>query len=600
MGKFRKLISESFYIDLRSLALFRVSVGLVCLYDLIMAWGELRIFYTDWGVLPRQLLLQGSGYEYYLWSIHNISGVPAVINIIFILHLTVIIMLIFGFKTRFATIMVWLFTISLIARNPAVITGAYVILRLALFWAIFLPLGAKWSIDESLDINKEKSQDRVSSIASFALIFQILSIYFFAGMLKSDPIWDKEFLGVYYALSLDMFATKLGLIIREYPLITTSLTIFTVYVQRIGIIFLISPYKSSLLRIIGVIAFIFFHIGLWTTMHIGWFQAISIACLAIFIPGIFWTWVTKILSNTKRNNLTIYYDNDCAFCKRTVFIIKGLFLVGKTKMLSAQSDEKLFEIMSENNSWIVVDQYGNKRYGFEGLTYVFGCSPILFPLKYIYKIKILSKFGEFLYSTVANNRTKMSKITSFLTLKPNKTDLPYKSFLNILIVLLTVYTLTWNISSLINVEKETEEEKFYLPHSIYWIGPSFQIMQYWGLFAPYPMTDDGWVVVPGKTSTGREIDILTGNTVSWEKPEYVAGKFPNNRWRKYFSNLRRDNYEEYRRFYGRYLCREWNRDNTNGEYLETFDIYYIIERTNHPEEEPSILSPWKLWNHKCY
>ena len=75
-------------------------------------------------------------------------------------------MLIFGFKTRFATIMVWLFTISLIARNPAVITGAYVILRLALFWAIFLPLGAKWSIDESLDINKEKSQDRVSSIAS--------------------------------------------------------------------------------------------------------------------------------------------------------------------------------------------------------------------------------------------------------------------------------------------------------------------------------------------------------------------------------------------------------------------------------------------------
>ena len=37
MGKFRKLISESFYIDLRSLALFRVSVGLVCLYDLIMA-----------------------------------------------------------------------------------------------------------------------------------------------------------------------------------------------------------------------------------------------------------------------------------------------------------------------------------------------------------------------------------------------------------------------------------------------------------------------------------------------------------------------------------------------------------------------------------
>ena len=211
MEKIRKLVSESFYIDLRSLALFRVGVGMVCLYDLIMAWTELRIFYTDWGVLPRNLLLEGSGYEYYLWSLHNISGVTAVIHIIFAIHLIVIIMFIFGFKTRFATLMVWIFTISLIARNPTVITGAYVILRVALFWAIFLPLGAKWSIDESLDLKEKKSQIRISSIASFALIFQIISIYFFAGMLKSDPIWDKEFQGVFFEI-LVITLTKIAII----------------------------------------------------------------------------------------------------------------------------------------------------------------------------------------------------------------------------------------------------------------------------------------------------------------------------------------------------------------------------------------------------
>ena len=67
-----------------------------------------------------------------------------------------------------------------------------------------------------------------------------------------------------------------------------------------------------------------------------------------------------------------------------------------------------------------------------------------------------------------------------------------------------------------------------------------------------------------------------------------------------YAESREQAIEEYRRYYGRYLCREWNRDNTNGEYLETFDIYFIIERTTHPEEDPTILSPWKLWNHKCY
>ena len=125
-------------------------------------------------------------------------------------------------------------------------------------------------------------------------------------------------------------------------------------------------------------------------------------------------------------------------------------------------------------------------------------------------------------------------------------------------------------------------------------------MQYWGLFAPYPMTDDGWIVITAKTSTDRELDLLTGLPVSWDKPDYVAGEFPNNRWRKYFSNLRTENYEEHRRYFGRYLCREWNRNNTNGEYLKTFDIYFIIERTTPQEEKPPILSPWKIWNHRCY
>ena len=143
MNIIKKYVSEAFYIDLRSLALFRVSLGLICLYDLIMAWTELRTFYTDWGVLPRSLLLQSSGYEYWLWSFYNISGVPAAINLLFIVHLTVILMLIFGFKTRLATVLTWAFTLSLIARNPTVITGAYVILRMALFWSMFSGFSGK-------------------------------------------------------------------------------------------------------------------------------------------------------------------------------------------------------------------------------------------------------------------------------------------------------------------------------------------------------------------------------------------------------------------------------------------------------------------------
>ena len=121
------------------MALFRFSIAALSIYDLLIAWPFLRDFYTDWGILPRSALFSSSSWSYHYVSIYNISGVPAVINILFVVHLIVSLMLLFGFKTRLATFLTWFFTISLIARNPMVVTGGYVMFRLGLFCAIFLP-----------------------------------------------------------------------------------------------------------------------------------------------------------------------------------------------------------------------------------------------------------------------------------------------------------------------------------------------------------------------------------------------------------------------------------------------------------------------------
>jgi hypothetical protein len=48
---------ELFGVDLRSLALFRMALALIALADLSMRAGSLIPFYTDRGVLPRQVLL---------------------------------------------------------------------------------------------------------------------------------------------------------------------------------------------------------------------------------------------------------------------------------------------------------------------------------------------------------------------------------------------------------------------------------------------------------------------------------------------------------------------------------------------------------------
>ena len=45
-----------FSIDLRSLAAFRMALGVLLLADLVMRAQDLSAHYTDWGVLPRDIL----------------------------------------------------------------------------------------------------------------------------------------------------------------------------------------------------------------------------------------------------------------------------------------------------------------------------------------------------------------------------------------------------------------------------------------------------------------------------------------------------------------------------------------------------------------
>jgi hypothetical protein len=72
-----------------------------------------------------------------------------------------------------------------------------------------------------------------------------------------------------------------------------------------------------------------------------------------------------------------------------------------------------------------------------------------------------------------------------------------------------------------------------------------QIDRDWNLFAPDPMTDDGWWVVVGTDESGAALDPLTGAPPVWDKPDKLA--YRNNRlWRKYLYRLWLNKYIPYR------------------------------------------------------
>ena len=197
-----------FGIDLRTLALFRLGLGLLLIVDLALRARDLAAHYTDIGILPRDVAV--SVLSPGAFSLHLLNGTVWFQAALFVAAGLFAVMLMVGFRTRLATIASWVLLLSLQNRNPYILSGDDNLLMLLTFWAMFLPLGARYSVDMALDRRTRELPNAWFSVATLALLVQGMSVYFFSALLKSDPQWIPDGTAVYYALQLDYLVTPFG------------------------------------------------------------------------------------------------------------------------------------------------------------------------------------------------------------------------------------------------------------------------------------------------------------------------------------------------------------------------------------------------------
>src|SRR4051812_35836412 len=169
-------LADTYGLDVRSLAVFRVALGLLIIGDLISRAVDLRAFYTDWGTLPRFALLEKFADQWVL-SIHLMSGRAEVQTVLFLLAAIFAFFMMVGWRTRLFTFLSWFMLGSLQARNPVILQGGDALFRMILFWAMFLPLGAVHSVDAALDKSGEKPPKKIFSAGSIGLMAQIAMLY---------------------------------------------------------------------------------------------------------------------------------------------------------------------------------------------------------------------------------------------------------------------------------------------------------------------------------------------------------------------------------------------------------------------------------------
>jgi Vitamin K-dependent gamma-carboxylase/Lipase maturation factor len=187
--------------------------------------------------------------------------------------------------------------VSLQARNPMLLTGGDHLLRCQMFWSLFLPLGARWSLDSR---GRPPAPDRVCSFATAALLVQIVVMYVFTALLKDDPVWTREFTAIYYALQGDHLTSRWGYEVLPYPGLLRVLTIGTLVLELVGPLVLFYPARSWGLRTFIVAAFWGLHLGIAVTMNIGLFSYVCMVCWVAFLPSGFWDALARCSSGDPR------------------------------------------------------------------------------------------------------------------------------------------------------------------------------------------------------------------------------------------------------------------------------------------------------------
>lgn len=290
-------LSELFALDLRSMGLFRIGIALILLTDLFLRSFELSFFYTDQGATPREVLWNTPFPMGVVWwvSPNMLSGSFAWQAFLFILSALAGVALLLGYQTRWAITLSWFLLMGSHARQPMILQGNDVLLRCALFWSFFVPLGAKFSLDSLSKTATAYHSNRVLSWGTVAIILQLCILYFNAAIPKISYEWRGDFNALYYVLSMDYFTKPFGYLLLQYPAILTVLTKATILLELTIPFILLMPLGNAYFRLIAFMMMVGFHIGIYLCMDVGLFSFMCIVYWLVVLPTLFWDKTTKFI-----------------------------------------------------------------------------------------------------------------------------------------------------------------------------------------------------------------------------------------------------------------------------------------------------------------
>ncbi len=536
--------------DLRSLALFRILLSLTLLINAWMYWPLFHVFFTDsvGFFLPEDAKMAQSNYY---WSILYLSNHQIFLYCFFGAYVINAFLLLVGYRTRLMTIIAWILNVSLKNRAIIFLTLADAQLVIMLFWAMFLPLGARFSVDAALNKRKTSSNTYVG-IACLAFMLNVTYVYFMGALKKNHPIWNENFDAIYYSLNMVEWTTPLAeylLMLGDY---LKPLTASVYYLELFSPLLFFLPWGTSIGRLMAVALLISMHLGIAFFLGIGIFPWISCAALCVFLPTIFWKPIANWWQARKqRLNITIFYDQDCTFCKKMSLILCELAILPKENILPAQQNELVNSIFKNQNTWVVRSHCGRYLTHWNAFSYLCRRSPVLFPIGYLFILPVFSQLGNLFYKLIAQSRKYLGSISSYFL---SFTDKPLYRPGKITQFIITTFILLVLAENLLNTNLINIPWHNNIDHSLRLVS----LKQNWNMYSPYPRRQSNWWVIEGTLHNGSKVDLLNNIAVppKFGRPASSWEMLPNAHWSKFFSKI---SWLKKGRYLTNYYCGRWNK-----------------------------------------
>ena len=322
-------------IDLRSLALGRIFLGLVLLADLLRRVPLLRDFYSNLGLIPNHTVLWRPPFPR-IFSVFFMASLPEESALWFCFAFVCFFCFMIGYRTRLFHLLSFAMTTSLHNRILGAENWGGVAIGVLMVWTAFLPLGRRFSVDAiraSLRARPDETPAELAagvpppdlrpttSLAALGLLLQIGVIYWLNFLHKSGPTWHNGS-AVHYVLWQERIVTWVGLQVRTHApyAFTKFLTEATLVIEASAAFLVLTPIFWRWTRFVAALLLIGLHGGIALLVNLGIFSVAMMAFQPFLLTDAQWTLFARLVPKRGRAR-TVYYDVDCGICWAVVRVL---------------------------------------------------------------------------------------------------------------------------------------------------------------------------------------------------------------------------------------------------------------------------------------